>query len=173
MIAGTLIVLDSSREDDAIWSKLLNMRGSNWVFFCESFWQWLVCESRVKWRMATLPQEHQVMGLIEKKWSHLSRQSWLKSWSSRFIDIRLDLKHVLKSSYFYLSCDSKWKFSCRWILQNALNGNLWNVWTRSQTTHLSTPSSRSLHICTMIIVLPNLVRCIVSRVSSCFVSHLL
>ena len=37
MIAGTLIVLDWSREDDAIWSKLLNMHGSNWVFLVNCF----------------------------------------------------------------------------------------------------------------------------------------
>ena len=69
-------------------------------FFCEFFLQWLVCESRFKWRMATLPQEHQVMGLMKKNWSHLSRQSWLKSWSSHFIEIRLDSKACTKVFVF-------------------------------------------------------------------------
>lgn len=35
-------------------------------FFCVTLLQWLVCESRFKWRMATLPREHQVMGLMKK-----------------------------------------------------------------------------------------------------------
>ena len=125
--------------------------------------QWLVCEFRFKWRLATLPQEHQVMGLMKKLISPF-KTALVNILKLPLYIIRLDLNHVLKSLHFYLSCDSKWKFSCRWILQNALNGNLWNVWMRSQTIHLSTPSSRSLHICTTIIVLPSLVRCI------CFLS---